>query len=215
MKTHYKVDENKRPKVRPSIKTEIRVNALALQLERLGYKVPARCRLNLSTMRDWRRMAMLAAVMCVVLCRGDTVTATNVAAQIKANQAEMDAVAWCLYVEARGEGSEGLIAVAGVIKTRAYLKGLSFRDTVFKHAWFSGVGESIPAWFLAGEIDAKAGRVARGECYKVAKSLVLGEGKFPSFTHYYAHRLGAPYWAGKLSDVTVVGNHTFGYYRYF
>jgi hypothetical protein len=52
------------------------------------------------------------------------------------------------------------------------------------------------------------------ESYTIAEQIV--KNKFERdgvWNHYYAHKKCKPYWKKKMTYVTIVGNHTFGYLK--
>jgi len=134
-------------------------------------------------------------------------------------QQAMYAAAWGIYTEARGESIPGKLAIASVIQNRAQIKNRTITKTVFKPKAFSGVGLSVPEWFIIDRLAHQSLHLrdydARQECLWIAQA--IAENRFRAtgpWTHNYAHDLCTPYWAPCLENVTVIGGHTFGTTRF-
>lgn len=126
-------------------------------------------------------------------------------------------LALALYGEARGESSEGKIAVASVILERVlrngwFGKGLA--GVVLKPFQFSCFNRSDPNcskllkiaenWDMAIALNP-----ALNDCYTIAVGMLRGD--IPpniEATHYATVNCNAP-WAGKLTKVATIGKHTF------
>lgn len=118
---------------------------------------------------------------------------------------EVDTVASTLWLEARGEGREGIRAVASVIVNRAKRSGKSHAYECLKRKQFScwnGRVRSVP-------------RNAKGKTWEFCKSVAaqVVAGKFAvtnNATHYYNFNVCNPKWGRTMKNVVVVGNHRFG-----
>ena len=128
-----------------------------------------------------------------------------VALVANAKMTDADTIAATLWLEARGEGHEGIQAVASVIANRAAKSGKTMAQECLKPKQFScwnGVKVAIP-------------KKAKGEvwefCKTTAKTMVNGTFK-PTVkaTHYYNPKLCNPKWGAKMTDVVMIGRHRFG-----
>lgn len=118
----------------------------------------------------------------------------------------VDTVAKTLYAEARGEGDEGLRAVATVLCNRsikAYGKvSIAFCAKEARKPF------QFSCW--NGKSDIKTRENSSWQtCLKIAKEIEAGTfQRIHGHTHYYAFKVCAPKWAkGKKS--VVIGNHRF------
>lgn len=121
-------------------------------------------------------------------------------------------VALTIFAEARGETTEGRLAVASVIWNRAHghkdmLAEVCIMNKQFS-CWNGKAGEKLLK-LRESDLKQKEAAIFR-ECLKTAKNMV--EGKFvPSVklaTHYHATSVN-PNWAGKLAKVAIIGKHIF------
>lgn len=121
-------------------------------------------------------------------------------------QAGAGVVADTLYMEARGEGESGLLAVATVIYNRAGGKADKMEVVCLKPKQFSCWNDSkTRAIAPKNDFDKKAYKL----CLQIEKELL--NGKFEpqgDWTHYYNPKLCNPKWAGGKAK-TKIGNHTF------
>jgi spore germination cell wall hydrolase CwlJ-like protein len=120
----------------------------------------------------------------------------------KINPTPTEALAQNLYFEARGEGKEGMIAVANVVQERANhdLEANAIK-VIYAPNQFSWIGEvdeikDEKMYELAEKI---AGYAMAGTLRKVV----------PNADHYYNPSKCNPAWASKMGEVKVVGNHRF------
>lgn len=134
-------------------------------------------------------------------------------------QRDAYSVAWCLYTEARGESQEGREAVASVIVNRSKGRDLSLYDTVFQRKQFSGVGYSVPYWFIQGpegirwpaKYDGSADLKAYRDCLKLGFKVAAGDFNHSGpWTHYFSYKKCLPYWADSMTDTVTIGNHYLG-----
>lgn len=137
-----------------------------------------------------------------------------------------------IYHEARGEGSDGMYAVAHVVMNRT--KSIKFHNTpceVIKAAkmYTNWKGNYVPvrnkchfSWYCDGISDSivlvdKKGIILHKnvESWKksnmIAIKVLLGMSKDNTYgaTHYYNPRKASPSWADNMVTTTTIGNHTF------
>lgn len=117
-------------------------------------------------------------------------------------------VADTLYLEARGEGEEGMRAVATVIYNRAKGDRSKFIDTCLKPKQFScWNAPRTRAVAPTSPLDAEA----YNTCLEIEKELLTG--KFEPlgiWNHYYNYNKCRPCWADSLKFKQTIGNHLFG-----
>ena len=124
-------------------------------------------------------------------------------------------VASTIYMEARGEGTEGMKAVAAVIKQRAIngndplsvvcLKSYQFScwnayigtEPSFYEAWAPLVSDNI--------IEQRAAKAAMDIAFNIQN---LDTSFYGFVDHYHATRI-KPYWSRGLTPDFVLGNHAF------
>lgn len=126
---------------------------------------------------------------------------STIASAITAEQT----IAATLWHEARGEGCEGIKAVASVIVNRADNSGKSLVHECLRPKQFScwnGRKPSVP--------DNAKGKVWN-YCLKIARQM-CNDTFVPTIdaTHYYNPSLCSPSWGRKMHDVTFIGQHKFG-----
>lgn len=124
-------------------------------------------------------------------------------------------ISYTLYAEARGEPTNGKLAVASVIHTRSKLLGVSMPDVCLMPRQFSCWNnlEAVPDFFTSGSDLAPADALARKECYRIAWMLITNQHHWDFFTHYYNASKVHPRWANAMEGVQVIGRHTFGYIK--
>ena len=124
---------------------------------------------------------------------------------------DIDFVARTIYGEARGEGEEGMHAVANVIMNRVNAKtwfGSSPKDVVLKEFQCSvwNVGDPNRAIIMAVTRDDPLFDTA----YRIAEQAI--EGTLPDITggadHYHTTSV-LPAWAADLAFQAQIGNHLF------
>ena len=115
-------------------------------------------------------------------------------------------VADTLYLEARGEGADGIRAVATVIYNRAKAKNKSFEAICLQPKQFScWNGSKSRVITPKNDLDRKAYNL----CIKIEESLLNGNFEpLGDWTHYYAYKVCAPKWA-RGAKTTTIGNHKF------
>lgn len=105
----------------------------------------------------------------------------------------MDCVADTVYYEARGEGVEGMRAVAHVILNRAEEEGVSPCIIVRRKAQFA-TGPSRP----------------RDKLWQIAKKISINPGKdLTRGATYFHNRSVRPYWIKRLVVSFTYGGHIF------
>lgn len=122
-----------------------------------------------------------------------------------------------LMAEGGGEtSSDSIDAIATVIWNRSRGDKNLFVSRIFEPAQFScwnTMAESDKRNFIIRPHGNAIYSPSRWKyCVKVAKDMV--DGNFvpvDNWTAYYAHKKVKPSWAGKLDNVKVIGNHTFGF----
>lgn len=139
-----------------------------------------------------KKVIAVAAFVSAVMFEGFAMTAE-------------ETIASTLWHEARGEGADGIRAVASVIVNRSKKSGKTCAYECLKPKQFS-------CWNgRAHVVPAKAKGKVWEFCKKVAHDIVCGQFKTTNnATHYYNFHLCNPSWGRKMRDVAVVGNHRFG-----
>ena len=130
-------------------------------------------------------------------------------------------IARTLWGEARGEGTDGIDAVASVLYNRAGGKIDNLPSVCLKKSQFSMWNDLSEQNKSAANYLVKIpkGAVKPAEkaiwnyCQKTAGKLLDGSFKSTIGTKnsYYAHNKVTPSWSSKMSDTEKIGNHTFGY----
>jgi N-acetylmuramoyl-L-alanine amidase len=116
-----------------------------------------------------------------------------------------DTIASTLWLEARGEGREGIKAVASVIANRAKKSGKTYAFECLKAKQFSCWNDR------ARDVPRNANGKAWEFCKSVARQMVAGKFKPTNkATHYYNFHICKPKWGSAMRDVVVIGNHRFG-----
>lgn len=138
-----------------------------------------------------------ALVGCLLLCLVCNVEAASTI------PADVHAVAWTLYAEARGEGAKGLQAVATVIANRSAERGLSPAQVVRQPYQF----ECWNGRRIAG--------TGRGPTWAQCRNLAarICDGTFQAseaWNHFFNPRKASPRWALAMNDRTRIGAHVFG-----
>lgn len=128
-----------------------------------------------------------------------------VALVANAKMTDADTIATTLWLEARGEGREGIQAVASVIANRATKSGKTMAQECLKPKQFScwnGRAKKLPTNAKGDVWDF---------CKATAEAMVGGTFKpTVAATHYYNPKLCNPKWGAKMTDVVMIGRHRFG-----
>lgn len=126
-------------------------------------------------------------------------------------QKEIDLMARTIYGEARGEGENGMQAVANVIMNRVNAGawyGRTVEEVVKKPRQFSCWNDGDPNKKVietvnsGNSIFARALQIAKNAYYGKIQDLTLGA------THYHAANI-VPTWAGDLIQTIKIGSHVF------
>ena len=124
---------------------------------------------------------------------------------------EIDLLARTIYGESRGEGVEGMQAVANVIMNRVNAGkwyGRTVSEVVLKPYAFSCWNANDPNYSLIKTVNTSNGG------FRLAKEIATTayDGKLADLTggatHYHAAGI-FPYWAGSMQKTTIIGNHIF------
>ena len=124
---------------------------------------------------------------------------------------QIDLLARTIYGEARGEGVEGMQAVANVIMNRVNAGkwyGRTVSEVVLKPYAFSCWNENDANYNIIRNINDNNGY------FGVAKTLATAayNGNLQDITkgatHYHAAGI-TPYWAGSMQKTVIIGNHVF------
>lgn len=193
--------------------------------------------LNLSKIGE-----LVAALVALLSPRGDTPAPTarpaalpvpaadlaSAAPKVKpypASMNDIDMAARTLFGEARGEGWQGLVAVAWVIRNRAELSAAQEKRTgkalwwggpdllsVVRKDWqFSCWNADDPNCEKLRQLDELDPTFA--QCRRVVEAVLTGMEPDPTngATHYFAPRAvkSPPLWAKGKTPVAVVGRHEF------
>lgn len=127
------------------------------------------------------------------------------------DEKQIDLLARTIYGESRGEGVEGMQAVANVIMNRVNAGrwyGRTVSEVVLKPFAFSCWNENDPNYNLVKKVDEN------NTGFKWAKSIAIDayNGKLADITkgatHYHAAGF-TPYWAGSMTKTVIIGNHVF------
>lgn len=141
------------------------------------------------------RIAILLIIV-IILC-----SCSKSAASHPVWQSERDVLAYTLYAEARGEGEEGLKAVASVIHNRQKSRKLSLKAICLQKNQFDVWNrprvtiKEQKAWIY---------------CQKLASSMMAGTFKpIHPYVNYYAYKQCKPDW-GNFKKYIIIKNHIFG-----
>lgn len=130
------------------------------------------------------------------------------------NEAQL-VLAQTIYGEARGEGSDGMAAVASVVMNRARIGGW-WGDSVIavcKAPWqFSTWNANDPNRALIEAKRPGAGDAAFDDAWAIAGLAIAGglSDSTGGATHYYNPAVANPQWASAWTPTASLGNHVFG-----
>ncbi len=130
---------------------------------------------------------------------------------------QIDVLARTLWGEARGEGAQGMEAVAGTVLNRVKVaeeKGGKFWwggniiQVCQKPYQFSAWNRSDPNFKKLQSVDE--GDAPFAKALKIAKRAVAGKLDDPTrdATHYHTKSI-SPYWSKQEKPTTIIGNHIF------
>lgn len=114
-------------------------------------------------------------------------------------------VALTILAEARGEGKNGMAAVACVINQRAINRNLTAEQVCLQKWQFS-------CWNGKREADLKhlyKSPMTSWALYLEANINRMNRAKVGFADHYYSTSIKAPYWAKGRNPVEVIGKHKF------
>lgn len=120
-------------------------------------------------------------------------------------QAHAGVVALTILAEARGEGKEGMAAVACVISQRSMNRSLTPEQVCLQKWQFS-------CWNGKSEQDLQhlyKSPMADWALYLERNISSMNRAKVGFADHYYADYIKAPYWARGLKPVSIAGKHRF------
>ena len=147
---------------------------------------------------------------------GGDATAEGTAAEKFYRALEIDVLARTLWGEARGEGGEGLKAVACVVLNRVKIAeekgkfwwGNNIIQVCQKPYQFSCWNRSDPNFRKLQEVDER--NIHFATCLRIARRAVAGTLKDNTLgaTHYHADSI-KPYWTRGETPVATIGNHIF------
>lgn len=135
-----------------------------------------------------------------------TMLAVAVMAAVSNAMTSEETIASTLWMEARGEGRNGIDAVASVIYNRAKVKdGNAMAAVCLKPKQFS-------CWNGRKNTVPKKARGAMWDYCKTVASRMVGGSFKPTnnANHYYNPALCNPSWGKSLRGAFVLGNHRFG-----
>lgn len=148
---------------------------------------------------------------------------------------QMHCLAKNIYFEARGESTQGKVAVANVVLNRVdhYYYPNNICGVVYQAKlsqwWLEHHGREVPvknmcqfSWYCDGKSDdlqltdefgnvIKANMEAWTESIEIAKLALLGQlnDLTHGATHYYNPKLAQPIWAVHYEETTTIDNHCF------
>lgn len=128
---------------------------------------------------------------------------------------DVQALALCIYGEARGEGIDGMLGVASVVINRAAMSRKTVRSVCLHPKQFSCFNDSDPNrevldGLSAGWTEHITTNKHLRQAYWIAKGMIEKYlmSNVGNATHYH-HVSIKPSWADKLQKVTRLGNHQF------
>lgn len=114
-------------------------------------------------------------------------------------------VALTILAEARGEGEDGMAAVACVISQRANERGMTPEAVCLQRKQFScWNGKTVDD--LATLLDCSQAKYALWLEKNINK---LNRANIGNANHYHANYIKAPYWARGQTPVAIIGRHLF------
>lgn len=123
------------------------------------------------------------------------------------NLNDVELLARLIYGEARGEGVQGMLAVAQVAMNRAARPGWwgsNLKEVILHPYQFSCFNDAYSAALINPSDDSWE------DCKKIAV-IVLGGVADPTFgaTHYFADYIDPPNWAAGMTHTATIGRHLF------
>ena len=146
-----------------------------------------------------KKLLMIVAAMLAITATAKPYRAIN------KPLTEKEVVASTLWMEARGEGKDGIEAVASVIANRAAKSRKPLKAVCLAPYQFSCWNKRQTT------IPSNAKGTVWDFCLATADKMVKGKFKTTlDATHYYCHRTCNPSWGKKLKGRKIIGRHTFG-----
>lgn len=126
---------------------------------------------------------------------------------------EIDVLARTIYGEARGEGMQGMQAVANVVMNRAKNPGWWGNDVISvckKPYQFSCWNLNDPNYYKINTVTKESDPVFEDALY-IAQKAVSGQltDLTDGATHYHAANIEIPNWAWEMSLKGIIGSHVF------
>jgi|LGVF01.1.fsa_nt_gb spore germination cell wall hydrolase CwlJ-like protein len=125
-------------------------------------------------------------------------------------------MALCIYVEARGEGREGMMGVGNVILNRTECPerfGKTIREVILKRKQFSGMSnKSLKRNRYATLIASLDSTYNKSylKCLATARDIMDNKGYDNTFgSNHYCTVDCFPYWSKGQRVIVVIGNHKF------
>lgn len=119
-------------------------------------------------------------------------------------------LALLIYLEARNQSDDGMLAVAWVVCTRANEKKISIQDTVMMAYQFSALNTTDPNRM---KIDDAPFSPEWGRCMRAAAGayFALSENPAPRATHYINPKVlpKLPSWYRRDAIIRAIGDHEF------
>ena len=116
------------------------------------------------------------------------------------------------YGEARGEGSQGILAVMHVATNRAAKGITTLKDVILAPYQFSCFNHNDPNRDLLLMADKDTPQTW-GQCAAIAELVLTPNAtNDPTHgaTHYYASSIPPPAWTQGWTQTAIIGHHTFG-----
>jgi N-acetylmuramoyl-L-alanine amidase len=138
----------------------------------------------------------------------DPLDSEAVAALFPWPEEEIECIAKAAYFEARGEGAEGMTAVAHVVYNRTLAP--SFPDTPCAVVAQSSGRACQFSFMCDGKPEFAANRKAYAEARAIAERVVAGASEDPTqgAVMFHAERI-PPYWAESFTRTASLGGHIF------
>lgn len=130
---------------------------------------------------------------------------------------DKQALAIAIYGEARGESTEGKIAVGWTIVNRSKADswfGKTIKEVIYKRNQFSCLNSNDPNYErlkkIALNFNKSLSDKALASCYTIAKGILNGviESNVGNATHYHTTKI-KPFWADKCTFIAKIDNHKF------
>jgi N-acetylmuramoyl-L-alanine amidase len=157
-----------------------------------------------------RFVVLFIVVAGLFLSLGSNNTASAQSAEVPSEDVRI--VALTILAEARGEGSEGMEAVACVIQQRTMERKISPSKVCLQKLQFSCWNNKMTADKLSAQVTRKTSKEVVDFAVELAQDLVAGKDLDRSsvqFANHYCTLQTFPKWAKGETPVKVIGNHKF------